>query len=153
MGLDMYLTKKSYVKNWRFEKKQHQINVSYDNEERKDIKADRIMEIVEEVMYWRKANHIHGWFVEHIQGGIDECQESHVSREDLETLADLCDKVVEEKNAELLPPVQGFFFGSREVDEFYWEDTKETARVLRDILNEEHPEGSSSPLFYYQASW
>lgn len=153
MGLDMYLTKKSYVKNWRFKKKQHQINVSYDNEERKDIKADRIMEIVEEVMYWRKANHIHGWFVENVQQGRDECQESYVEINQLEELRDLCKKVLETKDTELLPITPGFFFGSKEVDDFYWEDTKSTVEAIDSILKEESPEGATAPAFYYQASW
>jgi len=89
MGLDMYLTKKSYVKKWDFQKKNHEVDVKYDGEDRLDIKPERISEVVEEVMYWRKANHIHGWFVENIQGGIDECQESHVELDDLIKLKEL----------------------------------------------------------------
>ncbi len=153
MGLDMYLSKKSYVKQWSFQKKNHEVDVKYDGEDRLDIKPERVSEIVEEVMYWRKANHIHGWFVEKIQGGIDECQESHVGLDELIELKDLCKKVLETKNTDLLPITGGFFFGSREVDDFYWEDTKATVDAIECILAEKTPAGATAPSFYYQASW
>lgn len=149
----MYLTKKSYVKKWDFQKKNHEVDVKYDGEDRLDIKPERVSEIVEEVMYWRKANHIHGWFVEKIQGGIDECQESHVGLDDLIELKDLCKKVLETKNTDLLPITGGFFFGSKEVDDFYWEDTKATVDAIESILAEKIPDGATAPSFYYQASW
>ena len=37
-----------------------EINYSYDS-------------FFKEVMYWRKANYIHNWFVENIQNGSDDC--------------------------------------------------------------------------------
>ena len=46
--------------------------------------------------YWRKANHIHKWFVDNVQNGIDECQESVVSKEQLINLLEICQKVLEE---------------------------------------------------------
>ena len=153
MGLDMYLTKKSYVKVWDFQKKNHEVNVKYDGYVREDIKPERVKEIVEEVMYWRKANHIHGWFVENVQQGKDECQESYVELHDLIELSDLCKKVLETKNTDLLPITTGFFFGSKEVDDFYWEDTKATIEAIDAIVSEKAPDGAPAPIFYYQASW
>ena len=153
MGLDMYLTKRSYVKKWDFQKKNHEIEVRYGGNKRHDIKPDRISEIVEQVMYWRKANHIHGWFVENVQQGKDECQESYVELHDLIELSDLCKKVLETKNTDLLPITPGFFFGSTEVDDFYWEETKATIKAIDDIVSEKVPEGAPTPTFYYQASW
>ncbi len=73
-------------------------------------------EIVEEVMYWRKANHIHGWFVDNVQQGRDECQESYVETDQLKELRDLCKKVLETKNTDLFPLTAGFFFVSTDVD-------------------------------------
>ena len=44
-----------------------------------------------EIAYWRKANMIHNWFVEHCQDGIDECQPRYsVSKEQLEELLNDC---------------------------------------------------------------
>ena len=43
-----------------------------------------------EVAYWRKANAIHRWFVNNVQDGIDECQETIVTRNQLFTLLQIC---------------------------------------------------------------
>jgi hypothetical protein len=96
MGLDMYLTKRHYVKNWdRMQPKdRHDIRVKRGGKARPDIKPERISEIVEDVGYWRKANAIHKWFVEHVQGGRDDCGHYYVSREQLEQLKSACDKVL-----------------------------------------------------------
>lgn len=52
--------------------------------------------IMEEVAYWRKANAIHWWFVEHIQDGIDDCDyHREVTKEDLEELRSTCIEVLE----------------------------------------------------------
>src|ERR1017187_4553583 len=47
-----------------------------------------------EVAYWRKANAIHGWFVNNVQNGIDQCQESVVTREQLNELLSVCYEVI-----------------------------------------------------------
>lgn len=52
--------------------------------------------ISEQVAYWRKANHIHKWFVENVQGGDDNCEYYEVSKEQLEDLIDVCN-IVKEK--------------------------------------------------------
>lgn len=46
--------------------------------------------LYEEVGYWRKANHIHNWFVENVQGGEDDCGYYEVTAEQLTELRDLC---------------------------------------------------------------
>ena len=164
MGLDMYLTKRTYVKNWNFQKdeEKHKVTVKFNGKSRKDIKPKRISHIEEEVGYWRKANHIHSWFVENVQKGIDECQESYVSLERLTELRDLCKEVVERKGdddfvSENLPTGSGFFFGGTEYDEYYYEDCKETIKILNAILKEEEivrdTEGIYNGEYYYQASW
>lgn len=52
---------------------------------------DRIME---QVGYWRKANQIHNWFVNHVQDGEDDCNYHHeCTKEILEELLDTCEKV------------------------------------------------------------
>lgn len=49
----------------------------------------------EQAAYWRKANAIHAWFVTHVQDGIDECQDSPVTRAQLTELRDLCQGVLD----------------------------------------------------------
>jgi hypothetical protein len=46
------------------------------------------------VGYWRKANQIHGWFVDHVQGGEDRCQSTPVTRAQLEELRNECQYVL-----------------------------------------------------------
>ena len=51
--------------------------------------------IMEQVGYWRKANEIHNWFVENVQDGEDDCDyHREVTKEDLEELLDICNKVL-----------------------------------------------------------
>lgn len=100
------------------------------------------------VAYWRKANAIHDWFVQKCQNGVDECQLTYVSRGQLEDLRTLCLRAIAEKDAELLPPQEGFFFGGTDVDEWYWQSLKDTVAQLDRVLKA--PEDVS---LYYQSSW
>ncbi len=50
----------------------------------------------EQVGQWRKANAIHRWFVDRVQGGEDDCREAPVSREQLAELRALCLRVLDE---------------------------------------------------------
>lgn len=88
MGLDMYLSKKTYVKQWSHiePENQFQVEVKKGGELVKSIKPDRVSYVTEQVGYWRKFNALHNWFVENCQDGRDECQESYVDREKLEEL-------------------------------------------------------------------
>jgi hypothetical protein len=112
------------------------------------------------VAYWRKANAIHAWFVENVQGGVDECQYAHVGRDQLQVLRDQCYELVVARNADALsastlasarlPTRSGFFFGSTEIDDYYWSDLEHTANVLRKILTTPALEGCD---FQYHSSW
>lgn len=106
------------------------------------------------VCYWRKANAIHGWFVEHCAGGVDECQPIYVSRESLVNLRDLCQSVIKlpAMAGDILPPTPGFFFGTYEIDEWYMEDMKHTVNALNHILATV-PADSWDWSFIYRASW
>jgi len=92
MGLDMYLTKKTYVKNWEHQDKndKHTISVKKGSKKRDDIKPERISYIEEEVMYWRKANAIHNWFVKNVQDGVDNCGDYYLDSDTLQKLVDTC---------------------------------------------------------------
>jgi len=104
------------------------------------------------VGYWRKANQVHGWFVNNCGGGVDECQRMYVTREHLTDLLNTCLTVKAggaEVAAELLPPSDGFFFGSNEIDEWYWQDIDNTIEQLGRILEQVPADWD----FQYQASW
>ena len=83
-----------------------------------------------EVGYWRKANAIHNWFVENVQNGNDDCGVYSVSKEQLEDLLGICDRVIEVCKSHL---VNGKVSnGSRYVNG-KWEDILEDGVVLDEI--------------------
>jgi hypothetical protein len=74
-----------------------------------------------------------------------------VSRTDLTALLETCTRVLAEpeKAAELLPPQSGFFFGSTDIDEyFYWKNVRDTVALLESLLAED-----ATGDFYYRSSW
>ena len=154
MGLDMYLSAKKYMSKY-FDPadtaKIEQVNKIFGVEglEDEDFGAE---EVKFRVAYWRKANMIHRWFVENCQDGEDNCDETFVSREDLEKLLQLCKDVMEDmdKAEDLLPTQGGFFFGGVEYDQYYVGDIKYTAERLEKILTDKSLQKMD---FYYQSSW
>lgn len=153
MGLDMYLYKKHYVKNWDYmsDNEKHTISVKKGKKKLDHIKPDRVCSVVEEVMYWRKFNALHKWFVDNVQEGVDDCKECFVDESDLKMLLETLTYVYENKDSAetILPTAQGFFFGSDDIDEYYWEEVKSTIIQLKDLLEEDN-KGAS---FYYRSSW
>ena len=150
MGLDMYLSKKTYVKQWDHQspEEKYEVVVTKGGKPVDGIKAKRVKYIEEEVGYWRKANQIHRWFVDNVQGGVDDCRDAYVSSEDLQKLLDLCKKVQADHSlAEtLLPSASGFFFGGTDYDEWYYNDIENTIKILEEALED-------GDEFYYSSSW
>ena len=150
MGLDMYLTAERYL--WSTEKP---ISDQVANLLGLQLDGDRmrVNTVIVEAMYWRKANAIHRWFVENAQGGEDNCERYYVSREQLLKLRDLCANLCTQKVEALaedsLPTTDGFFFGSTEYDEWYWNDIENTVVGLDKAL-ETFGDGWH---FHYQSSW
>jgi hypothetical protein len=152
MGLDSYLYKKTYVRNWE--------NNSPDSK----IKPERISYIVEDVGYWRKFNALHNYIVENFADGRDDYQHIGLTegglRNILDTLqeakdildSDASDEEKSDKLSDVFPTAEGFFFGSNEYDDYYAENVAYTISLLTDLLDEcEGCEDACS--FYYQASW
>ena len=156
MGLDMYLSKKTYVKQWEHKGEDNsKVEVSKKGEPVENIKPERISYITEEVGYWRKANQIHNWFVQNVQEGEDDCGEYHVHEEQLEELLGLCKQVLtnNELAEKLLPSQSGFFFGGTEYDEWYFTDLKNTVEIIETLLSERDEYGYIGGDIYYQSSW
>lgn len=95
MGLDMYLYRKTYVKNWKHMTEGEKTKITLKGDRAKGIDPKKISVIVEEYGYWRKANAIHQWFVDNVQEGEDDCGEYPVSEDDLRNLLWLVTKVLE----------------------------------------------------------
>lgn len=140
--------------------------------------------IMDQVAYWRKANAIHDWFVNHVQDGEDDCDyHDEVTKETLQELLDVCEQVLKASEMvdgqivngyrytdngkepiledgqhikdpsvamELLPTTGGFFFGSTDYDEWYYEQVEYTANKIREILETTDFE---QEMIYYVSSW
>jgi len=158
MGLDMYLKKKTYVKNWGHmaPEELHSVTVLKNGTPVSHIKPERISGIEESVGYWRKANAIHKWFVDNVQDGNDDCKEYYVDTTQLQELLDACKQVKEnhELAPELLPTEGGFFFGSTDYDEWYYQDIDHTIEMIEGLRAEIEPGKDYYPgSLYYQSSW
>jgi hypothetical protein len=157
MGLDMYLTRKTYLgTQWEHRGVTAEITVKSEGKTVDvGINPHRIEEITESAMYWRKANHIHKWFVENVQNGEDDCGTYPVSLDQLKDLRDLCEEVINKRDeaSELLPTQAGFFFGTQDYDEYYFEDIIDTYNDLRKIIDN-YPSGTLFYVdYYYSSSW
>jgi hypothetical protein len=90
-----------------------------------------------QVGYWRKANAIHKWFVEHVQGGVDDCGYYLVQKSDLTVLRIATVKALEALGradyaacSKALPTQDGFFFGSADYGDWYHEDLTTTLDII-----------------------
>lgn len=83
--------------------------------------------------------------------GVDECQTVYISWGVLQDLKDICKQVLEDRlrAEELLPTREGFFFGSYEYDEDYFEVLAKTVEQIEAISLDDI---SDCDLFY-NASW
>ena len=157
MGLDQYLYASNYLSGgfWQEQAKQEAYAKVAEAIGSKDFEYDEFPSITVDVKIaqWRKANQIHQWFVDNAQDGEDDCKKYYVTRGQLQELNDVCMQVWKSKDKELaeelLSPSQGFFFGSYEIDEWYWEQLEDTLMQLGRVLTTV-PEGWS---FAYQSSW
>lgn len=157
MGLDMYLRATIYTSD-HFEK-------DLNSRLREMLDLGPLPEIgfitvSVEVGYWRKANAIHAWFVENVQGGDDNCQPHDVSREQLIELREICDRILAlqdtnelaaiELARQILPTQQGFFFGTYEYDDWYFASLARTSTIINDLLA--NPNLTNYD-FQYDSSW
>ena len=162
MGLDMNLYAKVYVGG-----RYHKIVDNFIEFEKgwksqittMKIPTKHIYEVVYDIGYWRKANQIHKWFVDNVQDGEDDCRQYSVSKEQLLALKKICDDLLKSKDKEealeLLPPCEGFFFGSTntELDEFwecYWGDLSNTSTIITTALDYID---KYEAYIYYVSSW
>lgn len=147
----MYLYRKTYLNNSDIYRDgyRHHVDIKSDPNA-VQINSKNVKYVIEEVAYWRKENHIHKWFVDNCQGGVDDCREADVSKEQLEKLLADCRAVVaREKEPESALPTQGgFFFGPTEYDDSYFQGCEETIKMIEPYLKSYDGEE-----FYYWSSW
>ena len=115
-----------------------------------DIESIYGVDVSVNVAYWRKVNSVHGWFVNNVQNGEDDCGEYYVSHSKLKELVNACTLAIANKDPNLLPPQSGFFFGGTDIDEWYWKDLMDTIEQLQALIDRPDFDRLS---FYYQSSW
>lgn len=156
MGLDMYLEVRVFI-GGTYRKTNQVIKIPKDENMffgslDLEIPVKMIDTITLSTGVWRKANHIHQYFVDKCGNGDDDCREMSVNEKDLEELRDLCKKILDDHTLapSLLPTQEGFFFGSTEYDEYYFSDLEDTIKIIKKTLKYAKKYGGS---IYYQASW
>ena len=123
MGLDMYLMR-------RVRKEEHIEDTSI------------------QLVYWRKANAIHKFFTD-INEQYDSCETIEVTKDMLGELLDRCTEVLANRDRadELLPTTEGFFFGTTEYDDWYFDKIKNTIKEITPILSD--GDIKDGDLYYY----
>ena len=155
-GVSIFEVNRSLIKHYRGEYIDR--FASWDTEKKYGWKT-----IIETVADWRKANHIHKWFVDNIQDGVDDCGIYEVKKEQLEELLDVCKEVVNNSSLidgeyiedisvakDLLPRTDGFLFGSTQYNKWYIEDIKYTIEVVENVLN---TTDFDNEIIMYSSSW
>jgi len=160
MGLDQYLYATNYFSDLNHEKTSREKEGKIYKAIKELVDGDKFVPtdleygsclVSIKVAQWRKANQIHKWFVDNVQGGNDNCQDHSVNIEHLEELRDVCKEVLKNpfRAGELLPHSEGFFFGSMEYDQWYFADLEYTVKTLDYVLNNV----PDSIGFEYSSSW
>ena len=165
MGLDMYLSVRKYVSQIDFSKGyDEEAGWSRTDDFQKLVESTGLEKLVEKdsstganvevsVMYWRKANAIHKWFVDNRADGVDECQPIQCHLEHLEELVADCKSVIDDNDLaeQVLPTEDGFFFGGTEYDEYYFSDIQYTHDRLSEVMKLMREQDCDWAV--YQASW
>ena len=169
MGLDQYLI----IRKNEFRSKYHQdegsdLALEYPKDITRfisnltDLSISRKTDY--EVGYWRKANHIHNWFMQNCAykdeygDPIDDCRPIEITVDKLEKLLDDCKKVLADHSlaSSLLPTQSGFFFGSTAYDEYYFDEIERTIKIIEPVIEFiTYKLEIDSYIWevYYQASW
>jgi hypothetical protein len=105
MGLDMYVNIRhkntqskldayeAWENKYSYEEWQHLTEEQREEWRNSEPEYDGDM-YGKELMYWRKANQIHNWFVQNCQNGVDDCGRYAITVADLMKLKELCEKIL-----------------------------------------------------------
>ena len=100
-----------------------------------------------------KFNALHGYIVDNFADGEDNCQEIVLTKTDIEDILVNLEMVKANHSLaeELLPNHEGFFFGSQEYDEDYFENVYYSIELFKKILSLLAKNNRYEVI--YQASW
>lgn len=87
----------------------------------------------EEVGYFRKVNSLLKWIEDNV-AEFDNCERILIEKRHLEQLKATLDQLTPENCSELFPTQGGFFYGSTDYDEYYWQDVEEVKLWVEETL-------------------
>lgn len=101
-----------------------------------DNNAHHPIEAMEKVWTGRKENHIQ-CYMEGEVGEVENLDYLFLNKEHIERLVDRLQRVADDHSQAgvLLPTEQGFFYGSTDYDEFYFEDIEAELKEFRELLD------------------
>ena len=109
-----------------------------------------------EVAYWRKANWLHAWIEDDLNGGEStNCEEIIIDLEQLAGLRKTCQTVINhpELAEDLLPTCSGFFFGGTEYDDYYFKELQQTIDAIDAVMADEMEQSKPGSRRYVYYSW
>ena len=104
-----------------------------------------------QIGYFRKVNFLVKYF-ENLGFDVENQIPFHISKEDAKVLLSKCNQVLKNhsKASELLPTMEGFFFGSTEYDKYYFKDVKEVRDYIKNTLLPEFDNLSNEEEIYFE---
>ena len=168
MGLDMYFSRRTYVSSFKSTRDAdgnwgvrdvNNMELKFDDADLSHINLQNVRYIEELFGEFRKFNALHAYVVDNFGGGVDECQVIYLDIDNLIQIHEMLSLVKESLSigdkviaSQTLPPSEGFFFGSTEIDEWYEKDVNEAVEVFGKVI-EEHSIVGNNASYSYQASW
>ena len=168
MGLDMYFSRRTYVSSFKSTRDAdgnwgvrdvNNMELKFDDADLSHINLQNVRYIEELFGEFRKFNALHAYVVDNFGGGKDECQIIYLDIDNLIQIHEMLSLVKESLSigdkviaSQTLPPSEGFFFGSTEIDEWYEQDVNKAVEVFGKVI-EEHSIVGHNASYSYQASW
>ena len=145
MGLDMYLRGDKFISNWDTSQiDEHGMALEV---KRPNIDGFEVTSYVLDLGYWRKFAPLHHFIVKVFADGVDECQEIHLSADDLRRIA----AALRDDNLPDNEDCGGFFFGNPE----FWDADRAEGEKHAETFDKaaKWVESNSWNSVTYQASW
>jgi len=145
MGLDMYLRGDKFISNW--DTSQRDEDGMPLEVKRPNIDGFEVTSYVLDLGYWRKFAPLHLFIIRVFADGVDECQEIHLSADDLRRIA----AALRDDNLPDNEDCAGFFFGNPE----FWDEYRSEAHEHAETFDKaaKWVESNSWNSVIYQASW
>jgi len=145
MGLDMYLRGDKFISNW--DTSQRDEDGMPLEVKRPNIDGFEVTSYVLDLGYWRKFAPLHHFIVKVFADGVDECQEIHLSADDLRRIA----AALRDDNLPDNEDCGGFFFGNPE----FWDADRAEGKKHAETFDKaaDWLESNSWNSVIYQASW